>query len=139
QRLGLSNPRFYEALWNDYHPPGYLLLMSAWCTLFGESEFALRAPSALSGVLLVGAVFGFCRRAFDLNTAAVCALLTAVSPFFLHYSQEARGFMPTALACTLAATRVLRLCTVPVARLGWRSTFASAALLAACGYLQYTG
>src|SRR4051794_8614637 len=37
----------------DIHPPGYYVLLSFWLRLTGESEFALRALSALAGLLTV--------------------------------------------------------------------------------------
>ena len=48
----------------DIHPPGYYWLLKIWATLFGNSAAALRAFSALAGVLLVGVVYAIGRR-FD--------------------------------------------------------------------------
>ena len=47
--------------------------------LFGLSEFALRLPSVLAGLAWVWALFAFARRHTDQATAAVAALLLALS------------------------------------------------------------
>src|SRR5687768_5657827 len=38
---------------HDVHPPGYFIALWAWAQVFGDSDYSLRALSALGGVLLV--------------------------------------------------------------------------------------
>src|SRR5260370_24599436 len=45
-----SIPSLLENASHDIHPPGYYLALKVWWSLTGESEFALRAFSALAGV-----------------------------------------------------------------------------------------
>jgi mannosyltransferase len=76
----------------DIHPPGYYLLLAVWRAAAGQSEFALRALSALAGVLVVVVVYRLGLRWFDPNAALASAALAAVSPPLIYYSQEARMY-----------------------------------------------
>ncbi len=96
----------------DIHPPFYVVTLHFWRELAGESEFAVRFLSVAFGVLLVPLVY---RLALDLFIAVredagearvaglIGALLVAVSPFLVYYSQEARNYIVvtfwTALSC----------------------------------------
>jgi hypothetical protein len=68
--------------------------------LTGASEFALRSFSAWSGMLTAVFTYLLARRLFDPATGLSAALLAAVSPFAIYYSQEARMY---ALLATLSA------------------------------------
>ncbi len=80
-----------EATARDIHPPGYYVLLKAWIALAGESELALRMLSALQGTLTVAVTVAL-GRAFGVRTAWLGALLVALSPFAVYYSQEARMY-----------------------------------------------
>ena len=72
-------------------------------TLFGNSAAAMRAFSALAGLLLVGMVYAIGRRldrltAHRASIALSAAWLAALNPFQLYYSQEARMYLLLALA-----------------------------------------
>src|SRR5262249_22800809 len=74
------------------HGPLYALILNAWCHVFGDSEWAMRAPSALFGAALVpvaGVVAGLWLGA---ETVVAAAWLAAFSPFLVWYSQEARNY-----------------------------------------------
>ncbi len=76
----------------NIHGPLYLLLLRGWMALFGTSEAAARALSAL--LASIGLVL-FYRAGLKLlgRTAALLALaLLAASPFYLWYSQETRNY-----------------------------------------------
>ena len=66
--------------------------MHASWRVFGVSEWALRAPGALAGVLMVPAMAWVAARWLGRETAAPAAWLAAASPFLVRYSQEARGY-----------------------------------------------
>lgn len=93
-------PEVVRAAAADIHPPGYYLVVKAWRLLTGESEFALRGFSALAGVALVALLYRLGREYFDERAALAAALLGAVNPFLIYYSQEARMY---ALLATLSA------------------------------------
>jgi 4-amino-4-deoxy-L-arabinose transferase-like glycosyltransferase len=86
-----------------FYPRGLteLYLMAASVQLFGESEWALRLPSALSGVALIALCYlagrRFLRPQWNLAFAATVALL----PELIEYSQTARMYI-FMLACVAA-------------------------------------
>lgn len=86
----------------DIHPPLYYWLLKIWVAFWGDSEFAVRALSAMLGVLLVAAVFRLGKRWYGRSAGLAAALLTAVNPFQLYYAQEARMYMLLTLLGTLA-------------------------------------
>jgi mannosyltransferase len=93
------------------HPPLYYLLLRPWLTLAGDSEFALRFPSALAGVLTVALLLRVGRDWLGERAAGWAAFLLALNPLHVWYSQEARmyallGFL--SLAVLAAFWRVLR-------------------------------
>ncbi|MBM4428725.1 MAG: hypothetical protein FJ026_00065 [Chloroflexi bacterium] len=95
-RMGLSSVVAWAA--GDIHPPLYYLLLHFWLGL-GDSEFVLRALSAVWGILTVGLVYAVARELFDSRVALLSALLLAVSPLHVWYSQETRMYvMVTALS-----------------------------------------
>ena len=88
----------------DIHPPLYYLLLSGWVQMFGSSELAVRLLSALAGVALVYVTYLTGRRLFGWHAGLAAALLAALSPFQVYYSQEARMYM---LATLLSAVSTL--------------------------------
>jgi uncharacterized membrane protein len=96
-RIAERSPRLIlEGAAGDVHPPGYYLALAGWRALAGESEFALRAFSALAGVALVALVYRLGRAYFDPTAAAGAALFAAIHPALVYYSQEARMYSLTA-------------------------------------------
>jgi len=73
-------------------PPLYYLLLKPWVVLFGDAEAVLRLPSALAGAAAVPLVAQVGRRLFDRATGLSAALLFAVFPYHVRYSQEARMY-----------------------------------------------
>jgi 4-amino-4-deoxy-L-arabinose transferase-like glycosyltransferase len=81
----------------DIHPPGYYLLLKAWIWAFGSSIPSIRLLSVLIGsstVLLIGLVG---RTYLGRRGGLLAALLLAVSPFHIFYSQEVRMYGLAAL------------------------------------------
>ena len=87
------------------HPPFYYLLLHASMALFGHSEWALRFPSVLLGLILVVGLWRVTARRFGRTLAAVTLPVAAISPFLVTYSQEAR--MYALLQCLGLAATVL--------------------------------
>jgi len=90
-----------EGAAGDIHPPGYYLLLHVWRAFTGDSEFALRAFSALCGVLTVAVTAAAAHRVGGRRTALAAALLVAVHPLSVYYSQEARMYALLGLASAL--------------------------------------
>lgn len=78
-------------------PPLYYVLAWGWTRVFGLGAVGLRALSALFGTLLVAVLFVIADRFFSRRAAVVVALLAAVNPFLVWFSQEARSYALLAL------------------------------------------
>jgi 4-amino-4-deoxy-L-arabinose transferase-like glycosyltransferase len=98
--IALRGPEgIVDSLSRDGNPPLYYLLLHAWMLVFGSSEFAVRALSAVNGSLLVAAV-GLAGRALVPGrpvAAFAAGAITAVATIHVFYSQEARMYSLTPL------------------------------------------
>ena len=112
-------------------PPLHTLFLRGWIPLTGETEFALRYPSLLAGMVVVAAGAGLARRLVPRRRAEPWLLLLfALSPPLLWASREARmyGF---ALAFTLLG-HVMMLDYLRSGERRYAWGWASMVLLAAC-------
>jgi len=73
-------------------PPLYYLLLHFWLPL-GSSEFVVRSLSVMIGLGSIGAIYGLARGLFDRRVGLLSALLLAISPLHIWYSQEARMYI----------------------------------------------
>src|SRR2546423_548652 len=74
-------------------PPVYFALAPLWTRLFGDGDAAIRSLSALAGTATVPIVYLIVRELGQgRGVAQIAALLTAVNPFLVWYSQEARPY-----------------------------------------------
>jgi len=80
-----------KATARDNHPPLYYAVLYL-LRSFGRGEIMLRLPSVIFGVATIPVAFTVARRLFGLPTATYTALLLAVSPLHVFYSQEARMY-----------------------------------------------
>lgn len=86
---------------SDINGMPLFLLMTWLLARWGDSEVLLRLPSVLAGTLAVVAVYLLGRRLFGARAGLVSALLTALVPFSVWYSQEARAYALFMLLTTL--------------------------------------
>jgi 4-amino-4-deoxy-L-arabinose transferase-like glycosyltransferase len=96
-----------EILWDvseSDHPPLHPLLLHAWMAVCGDSELSVRLLSAWWGIVAVALFYRLGSR-LSHPTGTLAALLLAVSPFAVWYSQETRGYT-MALALTISAADV---------------------------------
>lgn len=90
-------------------PWTYFVLLHEWLGHTGsQSEWVVRLPSALAGVVLVGAVYWMARVFVDRRVALAAAALCALSPLFLRYAQQARVYVFAMLAVTVAVGATVR-------------------------------
>ena len=73
-------------------PPLYYLCLHFWLAL-GESEFIVRSLSAGIGLTSVLVIYLLARQLFDKRVGFLSAVLLAVSPLHVWYSQEARMYI----------------------------------------------
>ncbi len=90
-----------------FEPPVYFWLLHIIIAVFGSSEAALRALSVAAGILTVPLAWLLLRELVGTRSATVGALLLAVNPLHLWYSQEARPYALT-LMLGLASLLCLR-------------------------------
>ena len=73
-------------------PPVYYVLAWLWTKLFGLNEIGLRSLSALFGTLMIPLAYDVAARLASRRAGLLAAALTAVSPWLIWYSQEARAY-----------------------------------------------
>jgi mannosyltransferase len=76
----------------DIHPPFYYYLLHFWIRAAGSSEFAVAFLSLTFGLLLVPLVYCIGQHLYDPMVGSLAALLVAISPYNLWYSQEMRMY-----------------------------------------------
>jgi mannosyltransferase len=113
----------WSTLVDPGNPPLYYSLLHGWLVL-GDSEATLRLLSALFGVLTIPLVYALGRTIRDHRLGIVSALLFAISPFQVWYSQEARGYSLLTFGATSAMLGVAYLLRNPersgrVREAGW--------------------
>ncbi len=86
----------------DIHPPLYYLALHFWLYL-GESEFVVRALSAVLGVLAIVIVYALANELFGQRVGSLSALFLALSPLHIWYSQEARMYVMVTMLSLLAS------------------------------------
>jgi mannosyltransferase len=90
--------------WNG---PLYTVAMRPWIGLTGDSPFAVRSSSLFFGALAMPLTYVLGRRLLGTLVGMVGALLVALSPHLVWYSQEAKMYGPI-LALGLLAIYALR-------------------------------
>lgn len=90
----------------DHHPPLYHQLTYMWSLFAGRSELALRLFSIFAGVLSIPLAYQVGRRLSGRAVGLAGALLVAIAPFSVHYSQEARMYS-LAILLSLASSYLL--------------------------------
>jgi len=90
-------------------PPLHYLVLHVWVRVFAHAEWSVRLPSALAGVGAVWALYLLTRRLFGVVPALIAALLLAVAPFQIQYSQEARSYSLMLLMSLLSCWLFVRM------------------------------
>lgn len=85
----------------DFHPPGWFMILWAWTKIFGYSEIAVRIPSVIFGSLTIWIMYLIGKKIDSVKLGLFAALLLAVSPLHIYYSQEARMYALAALAVSI--------------------------------------
>lgn len=76
----------------DSSPPLYYSILHYWAIIFGNTEFSLRLLSALLGILLIPLLFISGKIIFNRTVGIYSALLAAISPIHIYYSQEIKMY-----------------------------------------------
>ncbi|KAB2351566.1 glycosyltransferase family 39 protein [Actinomadura rudentiformis] len=86
----------------------YYLIMKPWVAVFGESELAVRVPSAVAMAAGAAGVVALGRRCGSDATALVAGICYATSVTVTRYAQEARPFAMVTAAAVLATYLLVR-------------------------------
>src|SRR5690242_16483292 len=78
---------------DDVHPPLYHSVLWVVVRLTGNTgEWGLRLPSLVAGTALIPLLYAVANDLWDRRTGLMAALLGAVAPVAVWYSQEARMY-----------------------------------------------
>ncbi len=94
----------------DIQPPLYYLLIWQSDLYFASSEWALRFPSAVFGILTLPVIYILARRLAPTHRffPLLAATIFAISPVMIYYSQEARMYTLLVLEASLSSYFLLR-------------------------------
>jgi mannosyltransferase len=95
----------------EVYPPLYFLFLHFWIGIFGDSEFSIRFPSVIFGVLSIFMMYKMSSLLFNKNAGIISSLLLSLSIFHIYYSQEARAYTLMVLLTLLSMycfVRILR-------------------------------
>lgn len=76
----------------DVHPPLFPVILKLVTLVFGFGELSLRLIPVLSGIWLLVGMHLLAKRLFNNRVAVITLAFTAISPYFLHLSEECRGY-----------------------------------------------
>ncbi len=103
---------------NEPHPPFYYLFLGGWIAAAGQSELALRLPSALFGTLGVAAGYAAGRVIGGPRAGLGTAMLLALSQFSILHAQDARMYAVLQAFVALYLAGLVRLIRRPD-RVAW--------------------
>jgi len=135
QQASLPFFRMLGATSHDNYPPLHNIILTLMITFFGDSEIALRTPSALLGVANVYVIYRLGAVLWDKTTGLCAAMLLALSHFHIGYSSEARMYTLLAFTATLFVLTVVGALRSP----NWGILTASAAASTALLYSHVYG
>ncbi len=118
------------------HPPLHLFVLYCWIKVWGSSETSTRLLSVVASLFFLLLVTSIARRWMKDWPALFVLTLSAVSPFFVYFGQQARPYSFIALFSSLTVVLFLKAHEDP-SRKTWEVAygFACAALM----YSQYVG
>lgn len=125
----------------NVHPPAYYLVIWTLQKLWTDSEFALRLPSAIAGVLAIPAIFLLGKKLFSWREGLIAAGLLALLWCPVFYSQEAKAYQMLLLFAIIATSFWIDI----LRSLSNSTTFSITKILpyavtaAICCYLNYSG
>jgi mannosyltransferase len=105
----LTLREFWQRVLADTHPPIYYLITRVSSSIFGQSELAARAPSAIFGILTLCAAAILPGSSLSRSARLALPLLIAASPGAAWYAREARPYALLLLLSTVVTLACLRL------------------------------
>ena len=106
---------FWQTIAADVHPPLYFMMITGWTWIAGISEFSLRMPSVLAGMLAMASLTALSREIIrhrphpqQVIIPVIAALLFALSDLEVMVAQEARSYTLHGLWVILSLWMYLR-------------------------------
>ncbi len=121
----------------DIHPPLYYWALNVWRALSGDSEWALRALSALASTLIVALAYRIGQRLYAAPVGLLAALFVGLNTFQIYYAQEARMYALLALWAAASMWAFIALTLNDSPRVRTRAAAALALCNAAGLWTQY--
>ena len=129
QTRDLSIVRTIVLTASDTYPPLHNLLTLPFLALFGQGEVAYRLPAVVFGVLSIPAVYWLGMLSGGRRVGLLAAVLMALAPFAIYYSQEARMYALLLLTSSLYVAAVIAWLSQPSPRLALAVIGSGAAML----------
>lgn len=85
----------------DFHPPGFFMISWIWNNFFGIGETTIRIPSVIFGILTIYIIYLIGQKLHSKSLGLLSALLLAINPLHIYYSQEARMYALATLAVSI--------------------------------------
>ena len=130
-----------ESFGGTFQSPGFETLLFFVQKYLGDSEFALRFPSAVAGVLAIPMIYLLAAQLYSPGEGLIAAALMAVGWCPIYYSQEARAYSLLLLFSIL--TFHLWISMMRAFRRGDSPSYRTMGLYlfsaTACAYLHYFG
>lgn len=99
--------RDFKHILADYSAPNnhifHTILVGFAYRLFGGQPWVLRLPAFLAGILMIPAMYIAARRFFSAHQSLTAAGLAAITPLFVNYSVNGRGYTMLVLFALLLA------------------------------------
>jgi len=111
------------------HSPFYFLSAKVSCDFLGKSEFALRLPTILTGVISVYLAFLLGRQYGSILSGTLAGWTIALHPWFILFSQQARPYSFSIALTLLAALYLRKVLLQPGARQVFGYSLSSALLI----------
>lgn len=103
------NDTFNALVKSPEHAPLYFLLARFWVQLFGSSLTVTRSLSAVFSLLALPCIYWLCWELFKSPLVGWVAIaLSAISPFYVAYAQEARPYSLWTVTILLSSVALLR-------------------------------
>lgn len=98
-----------ETYKSDQNLPLYYIILHFWISLFGDSEFSVRFPSAIFGLFAMFMLYEVGGLIFDKEVGTLSSLVLGLSLFHIRYSQEARCYSLMVLLTLISIYFFIRL------------------------------
>ncbi len=105
---GLHGPIF-DNLIHTFHGPLHMAILGVWGRIGGFGESWTRSLSVITGLVGIWLIYLIARKLAGERTALLSALLMAVAPFHIWYSQEVRNYSQLITLSILSMILLMRI------------------------------